>query len=496
MRPKLLKSFIVVLTFWFLLTTLWWTLASPEQNHQALEAMQKLMPFINFNVPAEASILSSWRTQLTVLAYWTAPIILATVLMGGAGLAGVWAFAMRQRDERVAREAGSGAYRGVTVTRGYMPEPLQLPMDRIELGSDEGSGLNKLSKEERSVLEEILGTISAAPSAYAGEGVSVDLLTHTLNLASRALKHPRQPGLASLAAAGHELAKITSYTNVDGNWVVSKKFDREAGRLLNSMPSWWTLPELGRNAVLMAVKFHSNAKVIPDLNNDPQIYRLAREILEATDIAQAAALTEEKKKTLEKVELSDIIFDTFLEALPQLSFQTRGLPKGVKAVAWKIKNRVFMLDNILRELLMAKLPAEVRGALAPNPKAKTRLQPFTLELLKALEQRGWLIRTHESTTLDVKEALWNVQAGTLTFKGAILIEVPPEYLSQLPKDDSPYDVAIVGTLFTPSSSSSTSAAATTAAGMVAGMPISKDDLLGSVLRGPAPSGATPDKQAS
>lgn len=471
MRPKLLKSFIVVVVFWFLATTLWWTLSNPQTNLDALKAVQKLMPFLDLTVPAEAGILDSWRVQLTVLMYWSVPILLVTGLCGSVGLGLIWSMALRKSKERTERETGSGNFRGVTLTKGVMPLPVKFPCDELDLGSDDNDALARLTEKEKALLAEVLGTISAQEDAFAGDGVSVSLLEHALTLASKALTYRRSPGLCAIVAAAHELGKLTAYTKRGDTWVLTKNYDREASRVLATMDSWWGLPEADRTAVMLAIRYHSRPREIPDVNGDVASYRQARALLEAADGAQAEALSEQKQKTLEKMELPDIIFAAFLQALPQLSFQSRGLPKGVQAVAWKVNTRVYMLEIKLRDTVMAKLPPEVRGALMPNPKDRSRVQPFTLELLKALETRGWLVRRNDETRLEVNEALWNVKAGKLEFKGVIIIDVPDEFKAQLPKDNSMYDVAISGTLFTPSNSKPNAA----------GTAVSKD-LLGSVLK--------------
>ena len=477
MRPKLLKSFFVVALFWFTATTLWWTLASPETNLAALRSLQKLLPFLDLSVPAEAEILSAWRVQLTVLAYWTVPILLATLLCAAVGLGFVWTFAYRRSNERAEREAGRGNFRGVTLTRGVLPVVTRRPQDNLDLGSD-SDALARMTEKERAALKEVLDTISGAGDTYAGDGVTVSLLEHTLTLASKALSSKRLPGLAAVVAAAHELGKLAVYSKRDGEteWTLdkNKNYDREASRILGSLDAWWALPEEDRTAVMLAVRYRSRPREIPDVNGDPGTYRQARALLDAVDGAQDEVLTEQKQKTLEKLELPDIIFNAFLQAMPQLSFQSRGLPKGVPAVAWKVDSRVYMVEIKLRDTVMAKLPPEVRAALAPNPKNRSRVQPFTVELLKALDARGWLVRKNDEVRLDVSEALWNIQAGKLEFKGVIVVDVPEEYRPQLPASNSMYDVSISGSLFTPASSKPNAA----------GIAVTKD-LLGSVLRAPS-----------
>lgn len=144
-----------------------------------------------------------------------------------------------------------------------------------------------------------------------------------------------------------------------------------------------------------------------------------------------------------QVELSDVIFNAFMDALPQLPFQSKGLPKGVKAVAWKIGSRVYLLEIKLRETVMATLPADLSDALTPS-RDRPRVQPFTKELLKAFQARKWLVTSLDGTTLRPEEAMWNLNAGTKPFKGVIIIDVPEEYVQQLPPEDTSFALEITG----------------------------------------------------
>lgn len=493
MRPKLLKSFVFVVMFWMFATTLYWSFQQPEVNLRALHALKALMPFLPITVPqGEPSILGSLGVQLKVLMYWTLPVLVLTLISGLIGYGVVWQMARRTDQERTDRETGHGNFRGVNLTLGELPLPPQLPRDEIDLGADDNSALGRMTELERRLLCDILGIISAAPQAYPGPGITVPLLDHTLNLAAKALTHRRHPGLSAIVAAAHELGKVTAYRkNENGEWSAFKNHDREAARILGTLESWYALPNLDKSSVLMAVKFHSNPRSIPDLGGDPNVYRFARELLTVADEAQTEAVIEEKQRTLEKTELPDVIFDSFVRALPSLSFQSRGLPKGVAAVAWKVGSRVYMLEIKLRETVMAKMPEDVRGALAPNPKERQRVQPFTQELLKSLESRGWLVRKIDDTKVEVKDALWNIKAGKLDFKGVIVIDVPKDFMKQLPTEDSMYEVSVTGPLFTSSSSNSNHSHGSNnnnnaSSNSGSSMGLSKNDLLGSVLKPSAP----------
>lgn len=478
MRPKLIQSFIVVVLFWLGVTTLWWSLQSPDVNLKALLALKELIPALPITVPEEAAILGSLAVQRDVLLWWSLPVLIGTFLSGCLGYGLMWLKARGTATERTHREAGHGEYRGARLTVGELPVPLTFPRHEITLAADgSDDSLAKLTGKELRLLGDILGTLSAHPQAYAGHGISDSLLDHALKLATKALESPRNAGLAALVAAGHEMGKITAFEQgKDGSWAEAKNQDNEAARILRTLESWFALPELERNAVMLAVKYHSNPRYLPEVDSDPQILRLAKDLLFKTEDNRVAVVKEAKEETLEAARLdpskplSEQVFDAFLQALPSLPFQSRGLPKGVAAVAWKVGSRAYLLEIKLRDTVMSRLPADLRGALQPNPKERTRLQPFTLELLKALHQKGWLVTQIADMKLLPKEAVWNVRAGKLDFRGVLAVDVPPEFMSQLPNDDSMYEIAVTGPLFTSTATS---------------MGVTKDDLLGSVLRPPA-----------
>lgn len=473
MRPTLLKSFLICLIFWFVATTLWWSLQRPEVNLASLSKLKALLPFLPFEVPSSPSILESLSVQKRVFVYWTIPVLVAAFLSGLSGYGLAWLQAKRVDKERKGREKGSGNYRGVELTLGVLPEPRAWPCDEINLGAGDEGVLSKMTPGEKAALEQVLGVISAHPDAYAGEGVSGSLLEYSLQVAEKALQSPRRPGLSAVVAVAHEMGKIVAYVKTpDGAWVKKKRQDVEGANILGTLPAWYALPAVDRSAVLMAVKYHSIPKSLPEPEGDANAQRLARELLSNVEESSSEVLVQEKQRTIEKafsnptVELPEAIFSAFLQALPQLSFQNRGLPKGVAAVAWKMGARVYLLEIKLRETVSAKLAPEIRGALTQNPGDRSRLQPFTAELLKALQTKGWLVTKIDNAKVDPREALWNVKAGKLDFKGVIVIDVPQEYLSQLPSDDSMYDIQVTGTLFNANQ----------------GMQVSKQDLMGSVLR--------------
>jgi hypothetical protein len=468
MRPKLLKSFILVALFWFIVTTLYWSFADPKKNWESLQNLNSAIPFLNLPVPKEVSVMGALGVQAAVLQYWTLPVIVLSALSCLAGWGVMWGLGYRKHQERAGREKGTGNFRGVKLTLGALPVPATLPADELDLSSADSEALERLTEKEKKLLGDVLGVGSAHPDAFSGEGNGASLLEHMLNVSSKALERQRYPGMSAIVAAAHELGKITAWTKSEsGDWVETKNQDREASKILTSLDSWWALDKESRLALMLAVKYHSNPRLLPDVDGEHRIYRLARDLLDNASEAQVEAVVEEKQKTLEKHELPDVLFDAFIRALPTLSFQSFGMPKNVPAVAWKVGNRVYMLEIKLRETVMAKLSQEVRGALTGTGKGdRSKLAPFTLQLLKSLETKGWLVREIGQMSLDTKEALWNIKAGKLEFKGVIVIDVPAEHLEMLPAQDSAYAVSVLGPLFQQPGS----------------VAISKNDLLGDVLR--------------
>lgn len=451
MRPKLLRSMMMVTLFWFVATTLYWSFSDPRTNWEALRSLHALFPFLPLTIPDSPTIMTSLGVQLQVLAYWTVPMLAGTAISALVGTGLVWYRAWNAAKARAAREGGSGEYRGLTVTLGNLPVAPSFPCDEIELGEDPDGLLRKATAAEKRLLEQIFGTLSAHPDCYPGPANTGTALDVAMATALRALEqHRTHPGLAACAAAAHELGKITAFKKnpQTGAWVASKDEEREAARILSTLSGWWALPSDERTALCMAVKYKSQPRLMPEIEGSQAIYRLSQDLLYTAKEVQTEVVQEEKQKTLEKHELPDVVFEALKKALPLMAFQNKGLPKGVRAVAWKTGRRVYMLEIALRESVTAQMSKDIVEALQPTGKNKPRVQPFTVELLKALDSKGWLVTEIGERKLPPAEALWTVQAGKLEFRGVIVIDVPDEFLPSLPAQDSMYELAVTGVLFT------------------------------------------------
>jgi hypothetical protein len=454
MRSKLLTSFLFVAFFWWTLTTLWWSLSDPELNRQALAALAHTFWFLHLSVPDHVSILDAFSIQREVLTYWTLPIFVAVGVFAGIGQGLVWMGAKKKAEERASRERPGAEYRGINITLGAMPRPRGLKLDVLELGNDDADRLATLTEKEKTLLLQILGVLSANSSAYAGEGHAVTILELAVAAVEQALSHKTRPGLAAVVAAANELGKITAYTkDSNGGWLVTKELCRESATHLANLSGWWALPLDDRMAVSFAVRYNAYPDTLIDAGGNKSVLGLARSLLYKAAAATEKASTEERERVLAKQELPDLALKVFLDNLNQIPFQD-GLPKGVQAFGWKIGSRVYLLEIKLRESLLAKLPEDVRGAL--SAKEKRGLHPFTTELMKAFNTKGWLVKEHNGVRVTPREALWNIQAGKLPYKGVIILDIPAEYREMLPAKESIYKVDITGPLFSSAGGSSMS----------------------------------------
>lgn len=455
MKPKLLRSFLVLTVFWFCATALAWSLAQPLTQWQALQRLADLFPFLSINVPAKPNLMDSLQTQITVLAFWTLPLLVATALSAGTGVAVLWFSARKTAVERDVREKGKGEFRTVKITLGDLPTPRALPRDVLGISSDDDDdeALERMTEKEKNLLGEIMGTLSAASHAYAGEGVSGDLISHASAVANAAIKNRSYPGLSALSAAASELGKITAYAkNENGDWELKGSIDLHSARILATLPAWWDMPYNDRMGLLMSVKYRSSPKQIPDVSGDNKVLRMAWDLLNTTKREAAKIIEDHQAKALESHEVPDILMNAFIASLDGMPFQVPGLRPGSKSVAWKAGSRIYLLEKELNELLLQKLPADVRGTLTPpagTRPSSEKIMPVIAHLLKVLDERGWLVTQIGETKVSVSEALWIVKSGRLELRRVIILDVPVAYLGKLPSGDSHFELTVVGPFFKP-----------------------------------------------
>lgn len=460
MRSSLLKNFLVVFLFWWLVLAVWWSFhpASYTVSAQKIASMWDMLTFGAWSpVPPELPNITTFslkRLDLVIfsITYWVVPLIVLTGIAFVIGGGRVWLTARKSHADRAAREQGGGGWRSIGITLGAFPTPVMLKRDALDLGLEPNSevpALRGITPVQIKLLNEIMGTISAYPDAFCGDGHGVSLFDHTLGVMEKIAEDPTAGPLSLITAAAHDMGKITAYTkdSTSGEWKRIKWHDKESARHLALLPAWWEMPDADRMSVLMAVKYGHTPGAMPDLDTEGQTLNTALKILDGVHEADTSTTRDEKRKVLDKTDIPGALYEAFIDNLAVLPFQTPGLPKGVKAVGWKTKSRIYLLEIKLRETLMPKLDPDLRAALGGIYREKTKVTPFTLELLKALEGRGWLIREIDQMKLDIKEALWKIKAGNLEFKGVLILDVPIEFQEKLPSQDTLYPLTVIGPLY-------------------------------------------------
>ena len=472
MRTKLLKSFIIILGFWWTVTALLWSLAQPQTNLLSLQRVAALARYAHFGikVPKSISVLNALTVQLQVLHLWTIPVLLATAFVSTLGAALVWLFAITHHKERKERIANGAPYRGINVSLGTLPIPVPFPAAEIRFRSAD-KALKAMSEQEQTLLKDIVGIVAAHPEAFAGEHYPAgSLLEKTMDAVKKGFTNVHRPALAAIAAAANELGKITAWSkDADGSWTRKKPERREAARLLTALPSWWALPRTDRAAVLFAVKYQEQPENIPENPADPSAYRLTRLLLETgnSEPLPQSASEQIKEKVYEQRDPDTELLETFERELAMLPFQSPGLPKHIPAVGWKKNGRAYFLENMLIDNLIPKLPTHARSVLAPSGRDKTaRISPITAALLRVFQAKGWLITESDKDKVSPTEALWIITAGKLDFTRVIILELPADLTERLPARDSYYEIIVKRPQFQ----------------SVVQSAVSKDDLMGGLLR--------------
>lgn len=320
MRPKLLQSFLIVVGFWLLATTLYWSLQKPEVNFQALLALaafaQKIgLGFLIDATTYDPSILGSFSVQKTVLLKWSLPVLMMAGLSFLAGGALTWFGSFQKDKERTVREKGSGVFRGVKLTVGKLPAPRMFPRDEVELSAADNEVLASLSEKELVVLNQIMGTISANESLAPELPNGASLVSHTLGQLSKLFKETHEGpfehiGLTVLTVAALQLGYLTAYVKgPGGKWVANgnKKHPSEAAFILSGLPAWFELEPLQRDALYLAVKFTEKPMSLPDLEGDTSVYPVAVVLIGQTAAYGAVPLNQPKPQASPKVQEEKVV---------------------------------------------------------------------------------------------------------------------------------------------------------------------------------------------
>lgn len=451
MRVRLLRSFLWVFGFWWSATALWWSVTDPRINLEAVRRIAELLPFLGIAVPEKAGVtaLDALGLQVIVVRTWVIPVLLLAAISALVGATIVGLAAYRKAQARLRREEGRGEFRGITISLGVMPTAPVLPRAPLDVDSAGRKALERLDRDERSLLMEILETLASHPDAYCGAGHGVSLLEHTANVLEKLFERPNVPRMAACLAAAQDLGRITAFekNKESGQWVQRKNIGRESARHLALMSSWWALPPDDRFALLLAVKYSQDVQKLPNPTRDGRIFQMSKRLLDAVVQVGNEVTRTEKQRVLDKHDLPRLVFGAFRDSLPHLPFYIPGSPKGIKAAGFKQGNRLYLLEIQVRERTLARIDLDVREALKTASAGKLKLAPFTSELLLGLDREGWLVKEIGKLKLSPKEALWKVRSGKNEYTGVIIVDVPEDALSLLPAEDTRFEIQVLSPHF-------------------------------------------------
>ena len=445
MKSRLLKSWLRLLTLWWLGTAVFWSMSDPR----IAATWQRLTGHT-----VAIGVLNSGLYSLRILRHWSLPVAGLTLLavVCGAALMGVaFHVAAVLRGKRVQAHDTDSHWQGVSLSMGRLPRPAWagLPIAGVDIEAEGALSqrLHAMTEAQRAVFGEVLGLLAAHPDAFVGDGHQGTLLEHTLHVLERLPASCNDP-LLPIAAAAHDAGKILAWTRDDtGQWQRRGWHDDLGGLLLSALPSVERLPETESRILILALRFahkRQRTPVMPLWTDTERLHKIQDAITDADHTATAV----EKQQVLETLDKDTLLMRAFIEALPTMQFQLPGLRKGVQATGWRKGGRLYLSEPRLRESVseaMQKIDANAAAAWTA-PRKKGQLAQQTADLIDALSKAGWIVSQVDAWTAE--PPLWIVQSGTLTLRGILIVDLPAEHQSRLP-GDAPYEMTVSGPLFRP-----------------------------------------------
>lgn len=422
-----------LLLFWYIVGLLMLFIGDPQWA-EGLYA--RLSAYTGVPVLDMQGLGTAAQVQAHLLRYWTLPILGLCALAVALGWLVSAVYGWRHGRDRKTRLAPQGAFWGVKIPRfslGALPLPttpvlassrvlfpesglaLTRKVFRVKLKGPALAAANLLSPAERHLCEELLQLLRAQPDHFAGHGHGVGLLEHTLNvMAEAATKCTPDFSLPLIAAAAHDIGKlITFMPDGDGGWKRKGLHSREGARILAGLPAFQALPELHRNALLLAVKYDHAPNKMPALRGQKDASLLAMRIISALALADRTATAAEKDRNLVKLQPEDLLWQDFVSFLRDAPVVQR----GKKGAANQVNNPpdspyLYIYEAPWRDAAIQRMPAEVAAALDLTRRDAGKMAKYTRILVERLRKEGLLVEAHESLTVSEANPLWDIQSGT------------------------------------------------------------------------------------
>lgn len=414
-------------------------MGAPQWAESRLAALQAL-PWVP--VFETSGITSAAKVQWTLLVYWTGPMI---GLWLGAALLGLLTCELQFQHYaykiRVSMRP-TGNFWGVVVypqSIGNLPLATtpSLEGNTVSLTGAKGKSITAvhlqgkvkeafklLTVPETKFCEEVIQILVAKPDHFAGLGHGVGLLEHTFNVVSEsATRCTPEFRLPLLAALCHDIGKLITFRpDGNGGWARRGLHSRESARIIATLPSFQELPQLHRNALLLAIKYDHNPNKMPDIEGNKEASMLAMRVISALAQSDRQATAGEKERHLEKLQPEDLLWKDFVDFLREAPVVQLGKP-GVSNQLNNPSNSeyLYVYEAAWREAAIKRMPEEVAAALDLNRRDAGKLAKYTKVLAARLRKDGLLLEstkirkpdgTFEEVSTSEANPLWDIQSGT------------------------------------------------------------------------------------
>lgn len=435
MITSLTTALLRVTLFWYVLGALVLFIGSPEWAESAYERLM-LYPWVP-EIEMDG-LFTAASVQWHLIVYWTLPVLVLWGVAIAVSYAITMGFSSIRAQARKNRLEPSGEFWGVVVPNtpqfkslGALPMattpklvgvPVSLPGGnpheggaKVELQGQLLEAVKLLTAAERQLCEELLQLLYAAPDHFAGHGHGVGLLEHTLNVVTEAaVKANADFRLPLIAALAHDVGKLVTFQpDGKGGWKRRGLHSRESARILATLPGFQQLPELHRNALLLAVKYDHAPTKMPKLRGEHDSSMLAMRVINALSQADRSATAAEKDRNLEKLKPEDLLWQDFVNFLREAPIVQR----GKKGAANQVNNPpdspyLYIYEAPWRDAAIPRMPAEVAAALDLTRRDPGKLAKYTRILAERLRKEGLLVEEHGGQAVTEANPLWDIQSGT------------------------------------------------------------------------------------
>lgn len=307
MRTSLLAAFSRVVLFWWLVYLVAWGWGQPENVETALARLSWLREVFGFEpiVQGDITVLNDVVALGVLLAGWTLPVLAATLLFIGVGVAFAHASVKTSLKERDARVARADSWRAVNVTKGPLPHPpaakLPVPVEPLPLAIAPPAPYIDF-------LCEVLAHLKGATKAYAG-GVSGagTLYEQAVAELERGVRAKASPMVLCVLAARY-LGNISAYAKGEGagEWLKIKSPEIESSRRASMLAGWWAMTEAERTGLALALRYFDALDLLPTPGACPEAKEIAEQLILGGKAVGAAIAALDEAEALAKKALQEV----------------------------------------------------------------------------------------------------------------------------------------------------------------------------------------------